>query len=358
MPFIEEGGEALLHRHLGTRLSASTDPNCVRESDIVICIIGTPIDEHLNPTMVALVKAVDDLVEYLKPTQLFVLRSTVFPGATEKIYSYLQRRVCGIDVAFCPERVVQGMAVKEINAMPQMISGVGVRALARARDLFAEIAPETVELTPLEAELAKLFCNAWRYITFGIANQFYGVCTEHGVDYYKIWEGVRRGYPRMSGLPKAGFAAGPCLFKDTMQLAAFFANDFPLGHAAMLINEQLPRTIVRHLSNKYDLASRTVGILGMTFKAESDDIRDSLPFKLRKLLTVECREVICTDEYARVPWFRPLDEVLAKADILVIGTPHERYASLSPKQPFVDIWNLLGRGGLVVDGVDMEPGAA
>src|SRR5207248_1687249 len=141
----------------------------------------------------------------------------------------------GIDVAFCPERVVQGFAIREIGTMPQMISAVSERGLARARTLFQRICPSTVDLTPMEAELSKLFCNAWRYITFAVANQLYTVCADHGIDYYTILDAVTRDYPRMKGLPKAGFAAGPCLFKDTMQLAAFFPNEFPLGHAAMLV---------------------------------------------------------------------------------------------------------------------------
>jgi UDP-N-acetyl-D-mannosaminuronic acid dehydrogenase len=349
MPFLEEGGDTLLRRHMGNRLTASADPMCLHNCENVICIIGTPIDEHLNPKVDMLLSAVEGLIPHLNSSQLFVLRSTVFPGATQKVFEHLQRRLPGIDVAFCPERVAQGAAIKEIGTMPQMISGVGERALSRARDLFRRICPETVDLKPMEAELAKLFCNAWRYITFAIANQFYTVCADHGVDYYDIWEAVTRDYPRMKGLPKAGFAAGPCLFKDTMQLAAFFANDFPLGHAAMLVNEQLPRAVVRQLALKHDLSSKTVGILGMAFKGDNDDIRESLAFKLRKLLAFEAKEVICTDEYATVPWFRPLDEVLARADLLVIGAPHSRYKTLSPVQPFVDPWNLLGRGGLATE---------
>jgi UDP-N-acetyl-D-mannosaminuronic acid dehydrogenase len=349
MPFLEEGGETLLRRHMGNRLTASADPMCLRNCENVICIIGTPIDEHLNPKVDTLLGAVEGLIPHLNSSQLFVLRSTVFPGATQKVFEHLQRRLPGIEVAFCPERVAQGAAIKEIGTMPQMISGVGESALSRARDLFRKICPETVDLKPMEAELAKLFCNAWRYITFAIANQFYTVCADHGVDYYDIWEAVTRDYPRMKGLPKAGFAAGPCLFKDTMQLAAFFANDFPLGHAAMLVNEQLPRAVVRQLALKHDLSSKTVGILGMAFKGDNDDIRESLAFKLRKLLAFEAKEVICTDEYATVSWFRPLDEVLARADLLVIGAPHSRYKTLSPAQPFVDPWNLLGRGGLATD---------
>jgi UDP-N-acetyl-D-mannosaminuronic acid dehydrogenase len=349
MPFIEEGGEELLRRHFGTRLRASADPSCLRGCENVICIIGTPIDMHLNPKMGTLMNAVEELVPYLDSSQLFVLRSTVFPGATQKVHQRLERQLPGIDVAFCPERVAQGTAIREIGSMPQMISGVGERALARARALFSEICAATVELTTLEAELSKLFCNTWRYITFGVANQFYTVCAENGVDYYKIWEAVTRDYPRMKGLPKAGFAAGPCLFKDTMQLASFFANDFPLGHAAMLINEHLPRAVVVQLSKKYDLSTKTIGILGMSFKGDSDDIRDSLAFKLRKLLDLECREVLCTDEFAESPAFRPLEEVVEKSDILIIGAPHTRYKSLAFKKPFIDIWNLLGRGGLVIE---------
>jgi UDP-N-acetyl-D-mannosaminuronic acid dehydrogenase len=196
---------------------------------------------------------------------LFALRSTVFPGTTQRVHAHLQRHLPGIDVAFCPERVAQGAAIKEIRTMPQMISGIGDKALIRARALFQCIAQSTVDLQPMEAELAKLFCNAWRYITFAIANQFYTVCADNGLDYYRIWEAVTRDYPRMQGLPKAGFAAGPCLFKDTIQLASFFANDFPLGHSAMLVNEQLPRALVRQLNDHYDLSNLTVGILGMTF---------------------------------------------------------------------------------------------
>lgn len=349
MPFLEEGGEHLLRKHFGEKLTASTDPSVLRECEAVICIIGTPIDEHLNPKMATLMNAVDQLIPHLDSKQLFVLRSTVTPGATQKVYDHLQRRVPGIDVAFCPERVAQGAAIREINSMPQMISGVGERAMARARRLFSSICADTIELRPMEAELAKLFCNAWRYITFGVANQFYSVCAENGVDYYRVWEAVTRDYPRMKGLPRAGFAAGPCLFKDTMQLAAFFANEFPLGQAAMQVNEQLPRTIVQQLMRRYDLRDKIIGILGMAFKGDSDDTRESLSFKLRKLLAYECKEVLCTDEFAQLPWFRSLEEVLAKADILVLATPHARYKSLQLQKPFVDITNTFGRGGLLVE---------
>lgn len=346
VPFLEHGAEELLREHLGRRIHLSSDPRCLSEVDNVVCVIGTPIDEHLNPKFDGLLRAIDAIRRYLRSDQLFILRSTVFPGATSQISAHLEQHLPGIDVAFCPERVVQGRAIEEISSMPQIISGINERSLSRARELFAKISPSTIELEPLEAELAKLFCNSWRYVTFAVANQFYAMCAKSDIDYYTIWDAMTRDYPRLQGLPKAGFAAGPCLFKDTMQLSAFFAEAFPFGHSAMLVNENLPGTIIELLDKKIGIAGKTIAILGMAFKGDNDDIRESLAFKLRKQLKLRCREVVCSDEFASLPWFVPMDEAIARADAVVIGAPHSRYKSLQLTKPFIDPWNILGAGGL------------
>jgi UDP-N-acetyl-D-mannosaminuronic acid dehydrogenase len=344
--FVERGAEELLRKHIGRNLRATTRVDGIRDVDIVICVVGTPVDEHLNPEVGKLLRVVEDLSPYLVSGQLFVLRSTVYPGATQYLARWLDERIPGVDVAFCPERVAQGFAVEEIGSLPQIVAGATPRALARARELFELVAPSIVELSTTEAELGKLFCNAWRYITFAIANQFYGLCADNGIDYARVQEAVVRNYPRMKGLPSAGLAAGPCLFKDTMQLAAYYQNNFSLGQAAMLINEGFPRVLISQL-RPLGLASMKVGILGLTFKADNDDTRESLAFKLKKLLELECRQVLCTDPYLRGDWLLPLDEVLASADVIVIGAPHSAYRGLQPKQPTLDPWNVLGRGGVL-----------
>ena len=145
----------------------------------------------------------------------------------------------------------------------------------RAATLFRTLTDTIVELDPEEAELAKLFTNTWRYIKFAAANQFYVMANDHGLDFDRIRSALAHDYPRAADMPGAGFAAGPCLLKDTMQLAAFTDNSFVLGHAAMLVNEGLPLYLVTHLEKKFDLAELTVGILGMAFKGESDDARSS-----------------------------------------------------------------------------------
>src|SRR5262249_55627282 len=152
---------------------------------------------------------------------------------------------------------------------------------------------DLIPLPPLGAELAKLYNNAWRYIQFAAANQFYMIANDYGVDFYEIHRAMTEKYPRAKGFPKAGFAAGPCLFKDTMQLSTFDNNAFFLGHSAMLVNEGLPNYLVRRAAQRYQLRDKTAAILGMTFKADSDDPRDSLSFKLKKSLLVECKEVLC-----------------------------------------------------------------
>jgi UDP-N-acetyl-D-mannosaminuronic acid dehydrogenase len=316
------------------------------EAEAVICVIGTPIDEHLNPQLEKLLRLAESLRPHVRAGQLFVLRSTVCPGATERLGRWFEENAPGVDVAFCPERVAQGFAVEEIESLPQLVSGVTPRAAERAATLFALVARRLVHVTPLEAELGKLFCNAWRYITFAVANQFYALCAENGVDYSRVHQAITTDYPRMRTLPTAGFAAGPCLFKDTMQLAAYANNEFSLGQGAMLVNEGFPRVLMTQLRT-LGLRDKTVGILGMAFKGDNDDTRESLAFKMRKLLELEARRVLCTDPYVAAGFLVPLELVLAEADVLVIGAPHRAYQGLAPRQPTLDPWNHLGRGGLL-----------
>lgn len=344
--FREEGAESVLAEHLGKNLRATCDAAAVRACDAVIVVVGTSIDEHLNPRIDDLLHAIEALSPHLHAGQLLVLRSTVYPGATLKVHRWLEARCPGVDLAFAPERVAQGFALREIASLPQIVAGATPRAYERAAALFSIVADRIVPLDPAEAELAKLLCNAWRYISFAVANQFYALCADNGIDYYRIHHAVTLDYPRMKELPGAGFAAGPCLFKDTMQLAAYCNNEFSLGQSAMLVNEGLPRLLMKQL-RPLGLADKTVGLLGVAFKGDSDDVRDSLAFKMKKLLEFEAREVLCTDELVVRDGLLPLEEVLARADVLVIGAPHTRYRTLSPSQPTLDPWNLLGRGGLI-----------
>jgi UDP-N-acetyl-D-mannosaminuronic acid dehydrogenase len=346
MPFEEREGLARLRAALAdAQFDATSDPGVVDSAEYILVVIGTPVDEHLNPDIQAVPRAIADLLPHLHDGQIIILRSTIYPGVTRLVEEYLSREGLDIEVAFCPERIAEGKAFEELYSLPQIVSARRDTAMARARKLFEHLTPKIVETSPEEAELAKLFTNTWRYIKFAAVNQFFMIANDYQLDFERIRHAITYEYPRAMDMPGAGFAAGPCLFKDTMQLAAFNNNQFVLGHASMLVNEGLPLYLVARLEQTHDLRSMTVGILGMAFKAGSDDIRSSLSYKLRRLLRYKAGQVVCHDPRVTTdPDLLPMAEVLDRADLLIIGAPHEEYLSLRTEKPVVDIWNLLGHG--------------
>jgi UDP-N-acetyl-D-mannosaminuronic acid dehydrogenase len=344
LPFIESGAEAVLKEALlRRRLVFTRSPKGISIGGPVIITIGTPIDEFLNPVRKVVQSCIDDVLPFLADGQLVVLRSTVFPGTTDWLASYLQSRGRDLLVAFCPERIVQGAGLKELRELPQIVSGTTPKAERAVAELFGRVTPEVVVLSPIEAEFAKLFTNSYRYIEFAATNEFYLIAKSAGVDYQRILQAMKHHYPRLSALPRPGFAAGPCLVKDTMQLGAFARNQFALGHAALLINEGLVLHVVDDLKRRYDLANSTVGLLGMAFKADSDDTRASLSYKFKKVLSVQTRAILTTDPFVTTdPELRPLDEVIANSDLMILCAPHTPYRDADFRgKPVFDLWGHL-----------------
>jgi UDP-N-acetyl-D-mannosaminuronic acid dehydrogenase len=345
-PFREEGCGEILERVVNKNLIATNDTSFISKSKFIIVIIGTPIEEHLNPYYTGILKFFQDLRSYLVKGQYIILRSTVYPGTAKKIDSYLKKENTGVYLTFCPERIAEGHALTELKSLPQIVSAFDEEGIKAVSELFRTLTEEIVILKPLEAELAKLFTNTWRYIQFSIANQLFILSDQAGVDFYKVYDAITYKYPRTQGMPKPGLTAGPCLLKDTMQLASFSNNNFFLGHAAMLINEGLPNYIVQQLTLKTNLSDKRVGILGMAFKADSDDERDSLSFKLKRLLEVAAKEVYCTDVYVKRDYFISTGELIRRSDIIILAAPHKEYRDLefSSDKMVVDIWNFYGKG--------------
>ncbi|HYA00425.1 MAG TPA: nucleotide sugar dehydrogenase [Candidatus Binatia bacterium] len=346
MPFRERGAEELLPRLVSAGwLSASLEAACLSSVEVVVVVVGTPVDRYLNPDIGAVLRAVDSAAPHLVGGQLLVLRSTIYPGVTALVEKRVAELGLTIDVAFCPERIAEGHALDELSSLPQIVSGRTPTAIERAGRLFRLLTPDIVELLPEEAELAKLFTNTWRYIKFATANQLFMIANDWGLDFERIRHAVTHRYPRAADMPGPGFAAGPCLFKDTMQIAAFNENQFTLGNASVMINEGLPLYLVSRLERRYDLSETVVGILGMAFKGGSDDTRSSLSYKLKRLLQIKAKAVLCTDPHVTTdPDLVPLQEVLERADLLVVATPHPEYARLEVGLPAVDLFNILGRG--------------
>ena len=252
IPFREEGAEELLQRLLPSgRLEFSDESHIASGAAIIVIVIGTPLDEFMNPSMAPFERVIAELEPHLAADTLVVLRSTVAPGTTRHIGRSLVARGLDVKVAFCPERTVEGRALAEMTSLPQIVGADDPEAGARAARLFEDMGAATVRTTAAEAEYAKLFTNAWRYIKFAAANEFFTIADAAGQDYRRIYEAMRLDYPRAADLPSPGFAAGPCLLKDTMQLAASTAQRFSLGQSAREVNEGLPDYVVSAMERQW-----------------------------------------------------------------------------------------------------------
>jgi UDP-N-acetyl-D-mannosaminuronic acid dehydrogenase len=342
LPFMEYDAQPLLDAAIARgALATATHPSQIGRKGPVIVTIGTPVDEFLNPVQGAVKECIDELLPHLEDGQLIILRSTVYPGTTDWLAKYLESQGRRLRVAFCPERAVEGHGIRELKSLPQVVSGATPDAVEEAAALFGRIAPKIVRVKPIEAEFSKIFANVYRYVEFSVTNQFYMIANSAGADYYEVLRAMKEDYPRAARIPGPGFAAGPCLFKDTMQLAAFSGNQFGLGHAAMLVNEGLVLYVIEQLRNTYDLANCTVGLLGMAYKPEIDDVRSSLSYKMKKGLQLAAKSVITTDPFViSDPTLLPLEEVIERSDVLVLCTPHKAYEKLDTKgKPLFDVWH-------------------
>mmetsp|Transcript_4314 Transcript_4314/g.7346 ORF Transcript_4314/g.7346 Transcript_4314/m.7346 type:complete len:726 (-) Transcript_4314:90-2267(-) len=349
-PFLERGGPELLAKlHLQPSLNFTSDASVVSHADCIILTIGTPIDEHLNPAMHAVFSCIDELKAFARPGQTYILRSTLFPGTSQRIADQLIDAGIEAGVCFCPERIAQGFAVQELLHLPQIISGTTPKSVEVAATLFGSFGVELIEMAVMEAEVAKLFLNAWRYIHFATANQFYVLAEERGLDFAKIRQACCYKYPRASSMPCAGLTAGPCLFKDSMVLASFARNSSSLCHTAMLINETMPEVIVVKAKGLMPLRGKQVGLLGMAFKGGSDDVRDSLAFKVRRLLNYEGAKVLCTDVLVEAHDFSSLEEVCA-CPVVILTCPHQQYKHIVFRQDqhVIDCWGFWTQQALMI----------
>lgn len=347
MPFTEKGADVLLSNLPTGSLVASDRNQDIVDSEICMIIIGTPVLEDGTPSTESIIALVKDLVPYLQKVKLLMLRSTVYPGVTRRLLGILKEANLKTEISFCPERIAEGNAIEELATLPQIIGVDSDPAFDISSQLFFGLSREIIRVSIEEAELTKLFANAYRYLNFAIANEFLEICVDKKIDWEKVWHALKFNYPRTSALPKPGFAAGPCLVKDTQQLNYFFSNQFTLGTSALGINENLPEFIVEKLRENFELKNISVGILGMTFKANVDDFRSSLSFRLKRVLEQFSKSVYCSDEVLQKEYFIGKEDLITKSDIIIIATPHVEYKTLIIDKPIIDIWRITKNRSLI-----------
>jgi UDP-N-acetyl-D-mannosaminuronic acid dehydrogenase len=356
MPFREEGGQAALSAHLNRNFFPGADLAALREVETIVITLGTPVDDFNNPVFLPIENLLRAALPHLHAGQLLVLRSTVAPGATEHLGRLIERSTkfrIGRDLflAFCPERIAEGKSFSELPEVPQIVGGVEPGSSERAAHFFRIVTPTVLTVDARSAELAKLFCNMYRYIDFAVSNEFMMIAAQHGRDIYPILDAVNTGYKR-GGLKAPGLTGGPCLYKDGF----FLTGKIPYNEliaSAWKIHETVPAYLVDQVRAQKPIDGHKAAILGLAFKKNIDDTRNSLAYKLRKILLTEGADVHLHDPF--IP-SEPLDDALRDADFVFFAMNHDAYrdvtadflrARVRPDAIICDVWNLLGTGKVV-----------
>ena len=342
MPFIEEGCTELLKKMISKKkIFATLKLSEVKRCKYIIVCLGTPTNSKFEPNLKNFINFFYSLKKYLNSNHIIIIRSSIYPGICNKVFNIIKNSCKNL--SYCPERIAQGKSLKELPKISQIISGKNTKSRLDSGKIFKKICKKIIYTKIIEAELIKLFSNAYRYINFSISNQFYMIFKNQNMDFFKIRKIMRDDYKRNENIPMAGFTAGPCLLKDTIQLSSFYNHKFSLGLTAMSINESLPKFLIKELNKKYDLKKKTVGVLGLSFKAENDDIRDSLSIKLLKHLKSKKIRTLQSDEYYKDKNNIDKNLLVRKSDIIIISTPHRAYKNLkiNKKKVLIDIWGLV-----------------
>ncbi len=362
MPFSEAGTQPLLERVLASgRLELADRAADAARAENIVITLGTPSFSHIETDLRQVRAAVDDLLPLLRPGHSLILRSTIAPGTTEFVAGYLEKQRglrAGEDVfvAHAPERIAAGRFLEEISTLPCIIGGVGDASTERAAALFAELGAPIVRTTAVQAELAKIWTNILRYATFALPNLLMMDCERYGANVFEVIDLINRDYPR-GGMAKPGMTAGTCLRKD-FAFSEERSNAPGMLLAVSRVNEAVPLFLVEGVKRRIgELSSRKVAVLGLTFKRDTDDERDSLSPKLIRMLERELADVAVCDPHAGTPT-QPLADAVRDADVVIVATNHSAFerpealraiiAGASSECLLVDPWNSIGTAQVFV----------
>jgi UDP-N-acetyl-D-mannosaminuronic acid dehydrogenase len=350
MPFQENGGQAVMDRvHASGRLEVAERVADAARARHIVITIGTPSFSHIEIDMRDIRSALDDLLPMLQPGHSLILRSTIAPGTTDFVAGYLEKKrglAIGTDVfvAHAPERIAAGRFFEEIDSLPQIVGGVGERSGDVVAELFDVYDAPVVQTTPVQAELAKIWTNILRYATFALPNLLMMDCEQYGANVFDVIDLINRDYPR-GGMKMPGFTAGTCLRKDfTFSEERSYAPGMLL--AVSRVNESVPLFLVQGMKRRIgSLAGKKVAVLGLAFKADTDDERDSLSHKLVRLLERELADVAVHDPVVATPT-QALDEAVTGAHAIVVATNHSAFCGPDRLR---ELRRLAGDDALVVD---------
>ena len=359
-PFKERGLNSLLKK---------TNIKCfnknIPKSNCYLITVGTPLRQNIETDLSQITDVIDEIINSKNvKNSLFILRSTIAPYTSKFISEYIEKMTkleSGKDffLSYCPERIVEGEAIKELSELPQIIGVNENQAWIRSKNIFRNIleGKKILKSTWKEAELSKLFTNIYRYINFAIPNYFMMIANHFDVEPFNLFDLMRFEYERNKGLKNPGLTAGTCLRKDYGMISENFPHT-DLILQAHKVNEFMPMFIINLIKN-LNIKNKKIGIMGYTFKKDSDDVRDSLTPKIYRYINKLVPKKVNISDYnlptgsyndinnkMRFKNFTEKD-LIKQSDIIVIATNHSNYEDILrknnlSKKIIIDPWRVLG----------------
>ena len=346
MPFIEHGCEEILKQAIGSQSFRAINDLSEYEGKlwpVAIIIIGTQLLDNQQPDRLGVFECVKSIIGNLSEGALLILRSTIYPGTTDLVEEHLEKLGrSDVSVVFAPERIAEGFALKELQNLPQIVGTNNEIAADLGKSFFTSLGIVVLEASATEAEIIKLLTNSYRFAHFAIANALYLTSENLGLDYIRVFELMTYKYPRLESLPKPGYVGGPCLIKDSIQLNSFIGGDSYLIKFALKANgDMVDHTVAKALALRKNDSQFAVGVIGVGFKPDIDDFRDSPIVEVMRKLKDEGIKVFYSDPYAQIEEFdkRNIEELQEISDVLLIGTIHSEYKGLQVTKPYISVWN-------------------
>jgi len=339
-PFYEKDIEKYLKKTIGSKRFLTTNLlGSIKDSKFIFICIGTPISNKLKPDLKNFFNLLSLIKKIVNKKSHIIIRSSIAPGTFSKIFKIFNSKFFFKNISYCPERVLQGKSMVELSKIPQIISSYNYNSLRTVKKLFNRLCKDIVVCKPEEAEMAKILSNAYRYLNFSIANQFFQICDQNHLNFEKIRRLMRFNYSRTNGLAAPGLVGGPCLMKDTMQLNYLTKDKNNLLKNAYLVNEGLPKYIVNKINKIKSLRSKKVLVLGKTFKANNDDLRGSLAIKLIELLKKnKIKHFVYEPNLQKIEKSK-LNKLIKSCNIFVLATAHDEFKKIKipPTKHLVDV---------------------
>lgn len=359
-PFHEPGYPELIKR---VDLFCTSDTSAVADCENIIITVGTPLLSHIETDLSQVTRVISSIVPYISRGHNIILRSTLAPKTTRYVKNMLEQKTgfkigSEIFLSFCPERLAEGKAMKELRDLPQIIGSEDSLSGQKAEKIFEKVAVEVIHTDFISAELVKLFNNISRYVHFSVANQLAYIADNFGANIYDIIHMTNHKYPR-GVIPQPGMTAGTCLRKDFGMINETIPyTDLLLS--AWKVNEFTPKFLVDNMKRRTPILNKKIAVLGYTFKNDVDDTRDSLIPKLIRYIerenpaSVKVHEPNIEGKLDLIYDNFSLEDALEDAEIIFFAINHSEFKNnigrifdLSSKEAwFSDIWNIGGAGSL------------